>query len=92
MTLTADTLKVVPVKCDGRIIDVVRCQLYLVMNDLTRLNDSFAQADLTQISSVFPISSPCLLPGFGRIEFNRKRFHCYPPPTTVLVPPKTVHP
>ena len=47
VTESTQQLEVVPVKCDTRIVYVLRCQLGLVVNYLTPSQNATAQAPLT---------------------------------------------
>jgi hypothetical protein len=49
MTVAAYKLKVIPCQRDCRVMDVRRIYVRLVVDDYTRLYDSFAQANLTQV-------------------------------------------
>ena len=69
VTLLTEQLQVVPVQCDLRIIDVLRCQLDLVMH-LQRIvfgsciDDSSGQAALTQPALALLEFGPALFPRF----------------------------
>jgi hypothetical protein len=49
MTVAAYKLKVIPCQRDCRVVDVRRIYVRLVVDDYTRLDDSFAQTNLTQV-------------------------------------------
>lgn len=48
VTIEAKILKVVPVQGDVRVVDVVGCDVVLVVDNVARLDDAALQATLTQ--------------------------------------------
>ena len=84
MTVPAHSLQIIEAQSNCRISNVVWCQLNLVMDNLARLDDSFAQTDLTQSLPILPVSISGLLPCLALIESFRKRFHPSDPPVTVV--------
>ena len=64
VTVAAKQLKVIRIKCDCRIIYVVWCQVYLVVNDDACLVDPASEATLAQSALASGIVAPASLPRF----------------------------
>jgi hypothetical protein len=70
MTILAKKLKVIEVKCYVWVIDVIRCDVLLVMYDLTWVVTSFAQT-----MSMSKVRSSTIFPCFGLIKLLSIRFN-----------------
>lgn len=81
MTVPTDELKVVEAESDLRIVDVLRRDVRLVMDDHSGRVDPFGETALTQSLSVRDVSCACLLPGLGFIKRFCVWFHCCVNPT-----------
>ena len=68
MTFAANTLEIVERQRDGRVVDVVRSQGYLVVYYLSRLEQTFAQTDLAQVPLRLGIGFACTLPCLAVVE------------------------
>ncbi len=62
MAVTTYELEVVPAERDIRVVNVLRAQVNLVMDDLTRSEASFGQASLTQSALALCVGVTSALP------------------------------
>ena len=63
MTVPAYTFKVTPVQTDSCIVNILRCQVYLVVYDLARCQPSRLQAAFTQTARLSEVILATFLPG-----------------------------
>lgn len=74
VTESTQQFKVVPVKCDNRIVYVVRCQLSLVVNYLAPRQNATTQTPFTKMPTIRCITVPAFTPCACSVELPCKRF------------------
>ena len=62
VTVEAQRLQVVPVQRNVRVVHVLRCQLGLVVHLISRNNQSFFRASLTQAADAVQVTVPAFPP------------------------------
>ena len=85
----AHQLQIVPVQGHGRVVDVVRCQVDLVVHDLARGDFVLPQAFLTQPAHAGSIRLTAALPRFAFVKSLCKIFHDQPFPLGLRLRPQT---
>ena len=72
MTITAQQLKIVKVKSDRRIRDIICGQVYLVVDCIAMPDDAIGITSLAQPADRLDIRLPDTVPGSRFIEITRK--------------------
>lgn len=75
VTVPAQQLEIVPRKAHGRVADVLRRQLPLVVHDFTRRAQSALHTPFTQTAHARSVCIPRVLPRFRLVECFCKIFH-----------------
>ena len=79
VTVKAQILEVVPVQGHAWVVDVVGCDVVLVMHYVARLDDAALQASLTQSAHAVDVCGSCVAPRLAVIErfAYLSRYHRY---------------